>query len=73
LVRQRFIGLLANTAALSPGDLNDSTTLVQEDPGNFGRSVAQLHRDLGLKILGGCCGTDQRHISSLAAELKRFR
>ena len=72
LVRQRFIGLLANTAALSPGDLNDSTTLVQEDPGNFGRSVAQLHRDLGLKILGGCCGTDQRHISSLAAELKRF-
>jgi methionine synthase I (cobalamin-dependent) len=24
-----------------------------------------------LKILGGCCGTDQRHISSLAAELKK--
>jgi homocysteine S-methyltransferase len=60
---------LANAAALSPEDLNDSTTLVQEDPWNFGRSVAQLHRDLGLKILGGCCGTDQRHISSLAAKV----
>ena len=69
LVRQRVIGLLANTAALSPEDLNDSTCLVEEDPGAFGKSVARLHRELGLKILGGCCGTDDRHIRSLAAQL----
>jgi homocysteine S-methyltransferase len=69
LVRQRIIGLLANTAALSPEELNDSTTLVEEDPGTFGTSVAGLHRELGLKILGGCCGTDDRHIRSLAAQL----
>lgn len=69
LVRQRIIGLLANTAALSPEDLNDSTSLVEEDPGTFGKSVAGLHRELGLKILGGCCGTDDRHIRSLAAQL----
>lgn len=69
LVRQRVIGLLANTAALSPEDLNDSTSLVEEDPEVFGRSVAGLHRELGLKIVGGCCGTDDRHIRSLAAQL----
>jgi len=69
LVRQRIIGLLANTAALAPEELNDSSTLVEEDPATFGRTVAKLHRDLGLKILGGCCGTDDRHIGSLAAEL----
>ena len=69
LVRQRVIGLLANTAALSPEDLNDSTRLVEEDPRIFGKSVAALHRELGLKILGGCCGTDDRHIRSLAAQL----
>ena len=69
LVRQRIIGLLANTAALSPEDLNDSTRLVEEDPEIFGKSVAALHRELGLKILGGCCGTDDRHIRSLAAQL----
>ena len=69
LVRQRIIGLLANTAALGPEDLNDSTTLVEEDPGTFGTSVAGLHRELGLKILGGCCGTDDRHIRFLAAQL----
>ena len=69
LVRQRIIGLLANTAALSPEDLNDSTSLVEEDPESFGKSVAALHRELGLKILGGCCGTDDRHIRSLATQL----
>jgi homocysteine S-methyltransferase len=69
LVRKRIIGLLANTAALSPEDLNDSTSLVGEDPETFGKSVAALHRELGLKILGGCCGTDDRHIRSLAAQL----
>lgn len=69
LVRQRIIGLLANTAALSPEDLNNSTRLVEEDPETFGKSVAALHRELGLKILGGCCGTDDRHIRSLAAQL----
>ena len=69
LVRERMIGLLANTAALSPEELNHSTTLVNEDPDAFGRSVAELHRDLGLKILGGCCGTDARHIRALAAQL----
>jgi S-methylmethionine-dependent homocysteine/selenocysteine methylase len=69
LVRQRIIGLLANTAALSPEDLNDSSTLVEEDPGTFGTSVAGLYREMGFKILGGCCGTDERHIRSLAEQL----
>ncbi len=69
LVRQRVIGLLANTAALSPEDLNNSKNLVEEEPETFGKSVAAMHRELGLKILGGCCGTDDRHIRSLAAQL----
>ncbi|MBT1072740.1 homocysteine S-methyltransferase family protein [Pelotalea chapellei] len=69
LVRQRMIGLLANTAALSPEELNESACLVEEDPAVFAKSVAELHSELALKILGGCCGTDNRHIRSLAALL----
>jgi homocysteine S-methyltransferase len=69
LVRQRIVGLLANTAALSPEELDDSTHLVEEDPATFSATVAALHHDLGLKILGGCCGTDDRHIRALAARL----
>lgn len=68
-VRQRVIGLLANTAALSPEELNESAILVEEEPELFGKQLAALHRELGLKILGGCCGTDERHIRSLGAQL----
>lgn len=66
LVRERIIGLLANTAALSPEELDDSDSLVEEAPETFGEAVASLHDDFGLKILGGCCGTDDRHIRALA-------
>jgi homocysteine S-methyltransferase len=69
LVRDRIVGLLANTAALNPEELDKSTGLVEEDPEVFGRSVAGLHGELGIKILGGCCGTDDRHIRCLATRL----
>ncbi|MGD8333088.1 MAG: homocysteine S-methyltransferase family protein [Desulfobacterales bacterium] len=68
-VRQRVVGLLANTAALDPEELNDSEELVEEDPQAFGKAVAGLHDELGMKILGGCCGTDDRHIDNLAKRL----
>jgi len=68
-VRKRVAGLLANTAALNPEELDDSEELVEEDPQIFGKSMASLHGELGLKILGGCCGTDDRHIDNLAKRL----
>ena len=60
---------MANTAALEPEELDDSEELVEEDPRIFGQSVASLHGELGMKILGGCCGTDDRHIDNLAKRL----
>ena len=68
-VRKRVAGLLANTAALNPEELDDSEELVEEDPQIFGQSLAALHAEMGLKILGGCCGTDDRHIDNLAKRL----
>ena len=72
LVRKRVVGLLANTAPLSPEELDNCVGLVTEDPEAFGTSVSSLHGELGMKILGGCCGTDDRHIRSLAAHLSRI-
>ena len=68
-VRERIVGIFANTAALAPEALDNSEHLVEEDPEIFGRTVAGLHSKFGLKILGGCCGTDDRHIRSLAQRL----
>ena len=69
LVRERVIGLLANTATLSPEELDASAELVEEEPELFGKSVTALHRELGMKVLGGCCGSDNRHIECLARNL----
>jgi homocysteine S-methyltransferase len=69
LVRKRVIGLLANTAALTPEELDNSDQLIEEAPETFGGSMAGLHDELGMKILGGCCGTDERHIEKLARQL----
>lgn len=70
-VRKRVIGLLANTAALSPEELDESAELVEEAPEVFGNSVAALRDELGMKVLGGCCGTDDRHIDCLARKLSQ--
>lgn len=69
LVRERVIGLLANTAALSPEELDNCSELMEEAPEIFGADVATLRTELGLRILGGCCGTDDRHIDRLARQL----
>ncbi|MDX2492137.1 homocysteine S-methyltransferase family protein [Desulfosarcina sp.] len=69
LVRQRIGGLLANTAALKPEELDESENLVTEAPEIFGQLVGDLKNHLGMKILGGCCGTDDRHIRQLAKRL----
>lgn len=68
-VRERVIGLFANTAALKPEDLDNSEDLVSEAPDTFGRSVAALRGEFNMKVLGGCCGTDDRHIDHLAKRL----
>ena len=46
--------------------LSKSDGTVEEDPQIFIQSAASLHGELGVKILGGCCGTDDPHIDNLA-------
>jgi homocysteine S-methyltransferase len=68
-ITKRIIGLLANTAALDPEALDDSENLIGENPKAFGNDLARLKDEYDLKILGGCCGTDERHIGALANNL----
>jgi homocysteine S-methyltransferase len=66
---QRVAGLQANTSRKSPRELEGLAELETEDPQVFAEGMAELHRRFGLRILGGCCGTDERHIDALAARL----
>ncbi len=66
---RRIAGLQANTSAKSPDELEGSPTLDFEEPRRFAEGMFQLHREFGLKILGGCCGSDDRHIREMAKML----
>jgi S-methylmethionine-dependent homocysteine/selenocysteine methylase len=74
---RRIRGVRANASACSHAELDEATTLDSGDPIDLGlwyRSLrSQFHH---LSVLGGCCGTDHRHIericdACLAEELER--
>jgi homocysteine S-methyltransferase len=68
---RRVIAFQANTSARAPEDLDGLGHLETEEPEVFAASLAELARTTSLRILGGCCGTDERHIEALAARLVR--
>ena len=44
------------------------------DPAEFGSLVARVHRQHpGITVLGGCCGTDARHIAAVARAVDPHR
>lgn len=62
----RFRGFRANASARSHQELDESPTLDIGDPQDLAAQVARMQRELGLGIVGGCCGTDARHIAAIA-------
>jgi len=64
---QRVRGLRANASRQSHAELNEATTLDIGDPVELGREYAELKRRLPrLNVMGGCCGTDHRHVEQIA-------
>ena len=63
---RRLIGFQANTSARSPEELVTLADLETEDPTAFAAAMAHVHQRFGIAILGGCCGTDTRHIDAIA-------
>lgn len=69
--RRRLAGVKANASALPPEQLDRLDHVEADTPAEFARQLLSLHRSHGLKILGGCCGTDDRHIRAVADALRR--
>ena len=64
----RIRGLRANASRQSHAELDDSTELDDGDPTEFGGQLAAFRaNDAQISVLGGCCGTDARHIAAIAA------
>jgi homocysteine S-methyltransferase len=65
-LRDRFIGFQANTSPLSPAELDGIDQLQTAPPESFARQVISAGRQCRMAVLGGCCGTDTRHIAQIA-------
>ncbi|MFY0636722.1 homocysteine S-methyltransferase family protein [Maricaulis maris] len=63
---QRLGGVRANASRLSHAELDNATELKSGDPVELGALYRQLRETVpGLTVLGGCCGTDHRHIEQI--------
>jgi homocysteine S-methyltransferase len=70
-VLRRVRGIRANASRQSHAELDESTELDDGDPTEFGGQLAALRvANAQINVLGGCCGTDARHIAAIAATFR---
>jgi S-methylmethionine-dependent homocysteine/selenocysteine methylase len=63
---ERIGGIRANASRRSHEELDNDSELDSGNPEELGREYAALLDRLpGLRVVGGCCGTDQRHIGCI--------
>jgi homocysteine S-methyltransferase len=63
---ERLRGLRANASTKSHAELDAATELDIGEPRDLARRSAGLRRRLPkLTVLGGCCGTDHRHLTAI--------
>jgi S-methylmethionine-dependent homocysteine/selenocysteine methylase len=64
----RLRGIRANASRRSHAELNDLPDLDAGDPEELGQQYGQLKTLLpGLAVVGGCCGTDHRHVEQMVS------
>jgi homocysteine S-methyltransferase len=64
---RRFGGLRANASRCSHAELEAMTDLDIGNPAELGQLYRQLRDRLPwINVLGGCCGTDLRHVTAIA-------
>ncbi|MGI8462027.1 MAG: homocysteine S-methyltransferase family protein [Solirubrobacterales bacterium] len=64
--RERIRGLRANASTMSHTELDEATELDEGDPVDLGARHGALRDKLPhLTVLGGCCGTDHRHVGEI--------
>ncbi len=66
----RIGGLRANASRMSHEELDNAEELDDGDPDEFGVLHSELAKMLpSLRVVGGCCGTDHRHVECVSREL----
>ncbi|MDY0884570.1 homocysteine S-methyltransferase family protein [Dongia soli] len=62
----RLRGIRANASKRSHAELDEATDLDDGDPVQLGREYLAIRRHAPwINVLGGCCGTDHRHVEQI--------
>jgi homocysteine S-methyltransferase len=62
----RIHGVRANASRMSHSELDNCEVLDDGNPSELGHEYADLKKKLTfLNVMGGCCGTDHRHLGSI--------
>jgi S-methylmethionine-dependent homocysteine/selenocysteine methylase len=70
--RERIHGVRPNASKKSHAELDESPELDAGDPAEWAADCAALRPHLpNLEVVGGCCGTDRRHVGQVCAEFAR--
>jgi S-methylmethionine-dependent homocysteine/selenocysteine methylase len=68
---ERLLGVRANASTRSHAELEGATDLDDGDPADLGARHRELDRSLPrLRVVGGSCGTDHRHVAEICAALR---
>jgi S-methylmethionine-dependent homocysteine/selenocysteine methylase len=68
--RSRLRGLRANASRRSHAELDAATELDAGNPLELGADYARLKAHWpSLNVIGGCCGTDHRHVAAMSSAL----
>lgn len=71
---KRLLGVRANASRRSHTELNEAPDLDAGDPAELGAQYRDLlNRFPNIRIVGGCCGTDDRHIACIGAACRGAR
>lgn len=69
IVYKRFLGIQANTSPLPYDELDHAKDLKTSDPTVLAEEMLKLREHNHIKIFGGCCGTDGRHMEEIARRM----
>ena len=68
----RIGGIRANASTMSHAELDEAEELDDGDPADLGARYRELGERLpALRVVGGCCGTDHRHVAEICTALSR--
>jgi len=68
-IEGRIVSFSGNTSARTAAELDGLEELDTEEPASFARANQALLQAHGIRVIGGCCGTNPEHIRAIAESM----